>query len=299
MSDIVVCCTDGSELSLRAIEAGLALVDRTRLRPLLVSIVPEPPVATPVGIAADALTLSTVPIEGMILAQADALDEAHRVVAVAAERFGVPEEDTRVELGEVTSYVTALLEQTGAALVVVGSRGLGAGARFVLGSVSDHLVRHAPCPVLVGGDEVPTTPDGPVVLCLDDSQRSVHAAASALGVLDPSLPVAVATVTRPAVQGLPDDGLAQLQENKRLMDADELLGRAAGELGRPEAEHILLDGADPAEALLELAGSRPVRVLVVGTHGRNLVTRAVLGSVADQLVRRSTSLVCVVPPAED
>jgi nucleotide-binding universal stress UspA family protein len=37
----------------------------------------------------------------------------------------------------------------GADVIVVGSRGLGAVGRFVLGSVSDHVVRHAGCPVLV------------------------------------------------------------------------------------------------------------------------------------------------------
>jgi nucleotide-binding universal stress UspA family protein len=34
-------------------------------------------------------------------------------------------------------------------LVVVGARGLGAFKRLVLGSVSESVLRHAPCPVLV------------------------------------------------------------------------------------------------------------------------------------------------------
>jgi nucleotide-binding universal stress UspA family protein len=44
----------------------------------------------------------------------------------------------------------------GADVIVVGSRGLGAVGRFVLGSVSDHVVRHADCPVLI----VRPTPQG-------------------------------------------------------------------------------------------------------------------------------------------
>ncbi len=34
-------------------------------------------------------------------------------------------------------------------LIVVGSHGRGAVGRFLIGSVSDHVVRNAPCPVLV------------------------------------------------------------------------------------------------------------------------------------------------------
>ncbi len=37
----------------------------------------------------------------------------------------------------------------GADLIVVGSRGRGAVGRFLIGSVSDHVVRHATCPVMV------------------------------------------------------------------------------------------------------------------------------------------------------
>jgi len=51
--------------------------------------------------------------------------------------------------GEPGESIVAAAEAEGADLIVVGSHGRGAVGRFLIGSVSDHVVRHAPCPVLV------------------------------------------------------------------------------------------------------------------------------------------------------
>jgi nucleotide-binding universal stress UspA family protein len=45
--------------------------------------------------------------------------------------------------------VLAIGEGVGAGLIVLGSRGLGGVKRALMGSVSDSVVRHAHCPVLV------------------------------------------------------------------------------------------------------------------------------------------------------
>ncbi len=42
-----------------------------------------------------------------------------------------------------------MAEEIGADVIVVGSHGRGAIERLLLGSVSEQVVRHAPCPVLV------------------------------------------------------------------------------------------------------------------------------------------------------
>ena len=42
-----------------------------------------------------------------------------------------------------------LAEELGAGLIVMGSRGLGGVRRALIGSVSDSVVRHAHCPVLI------------------------------------------------------------------------------------------------------------------------------------------------------
>ena len=51
--------------------------------------------------------------------------------------------------GRVDQEIVELGEEIGAGLIVMGSRGLGGLRRALMGSVSDSVVRHAHCPVMV------------------------------------------------------------------------------------------------------------------------------------------------------
>ncbi len=51
--------------------------------------------------------------------------------------------------GDPGDMIVSAAEAEHADMVVVGSHGRGAVGRLLLGSVSEHVVRHAPCPVLV------------------------------------------------------------------------------------------------------------------------------------------------------
>ena len=52
-------------------------------------------------------------------------------------------------MGEVDREIVHLAEDLGAGLVVIGSRGRGGMRRALMGGVSDSVVRHAHCPVMV------------------------------------------------------------------------------------------------------------------------------------------------------
>jgi nucleotide-binding universal stress UspA family protein len=56
---------------------------------------------------------------------------------------------THLKMGQVALEIVALAEELGVGLIVMGSRGLGGVRRALMGSVSDSVVRHAHCPVLV------------------------------------------------------------------------------------------------------------------------------------------------------
>ena len=66
--------------------------------------------------------------------------------AEAAVPAGV-EFETRLREGQPQDVLVE--EGEGAEVLVVGSRGLGAFTRFVLGSVSQHVSHHATCPVVI------------------------------------------------------------------------------------------------------------------------------------------------------
>jgi nucleotide-binding universal stress UspA family protein len=57
--------------------------------------------------------------------------------------------------------------------------------------------------------------------------------------------------------------------------------------------HRLLAG-DPADAVLRTAESEGVDMIVMGTHGRRGITRLLMGSVAEAVVRRATCPVLTV-----
>ena len=65
------------------------------------------------------------------------------------ERAGGTVAGAHFRMGRPDQGILAVGEDVGVGLIVVGSRGLGGVRRALMGSVSDSVVRHAHCPVLV------------------------------------------------------------------------------------------------------------------------------------------------------
>jgi nucleotide-binding universal stress UspA family protein len=62
---------------------------------------------------------------------------------------GVSVAEAHLVRGRPDREVVLLSEEIGAGLIIMGSRGLGGVRRALMGSVSDSVVRHAHCPVLI------------------------------------------------------------------------------------------------------------------------------------------------------
>ena len=77
---------------------------------------------------------------------------SRRVLDTQAEKVrevGGTITQAHLRMGKAPTEIVDLAEELGAGLVVLGSRGLGGIRRALMGSVSDSVVRHAHCPVLV------------------------------------------------------------------------------------------------------------------------------------------------------
>ncbi|AGY60692.1 universal stress protein [Gloeobacter kilaueensis] len=57
--------------------------------------------------------------------------------------------ETRLEFGHARETICEVAEKEKPDVLVIGSRGLGGMQRLMLGSVSDYVLHHAHCPVLV------------------------------------------------------------------------------------------------------------------------------------------------------
>jgi nucleotide-binding universal stress UspA family protein len=131
--------------------------------------------------------------------------------------------------------------------------------------------------------------DAALAFALD---RHADAELTALFVVDPTSFVhESAEVVPPAL--VPTDLEAWREDAEA--HAQELLGAAADRAGAAGValETDVVYGA-PARAIVQYADDHDVDQIVVGSHGRDGVSRVLLGSVAETVVRRSPVPVTVV-----
>ena len=131
----VLLATDLSPASAEATDRAIELAARLGARLLVVNVMDNRRVAGP-GTHGRA-------------DQARAEREGLLLEIVRRAKAGGASAEFLIWTGEAAASLLAAVEAEQADLLVVGSRGRGGAGRFLLGSVSDHLVHHAGCPVLV------------------------------------------------------------------------------------------------------------------------------------------------------
>jgi nucleotide-binding universal stress UspA family protein len=93
---------------------------------------------------------STIGYDGMLYEQIEGESrELLRKLVWRVKVSGGTVAGTYLRMGAVDLEIVGLAKELGADLIVMGCRGRGGIRRMIEGSVSDAVIRHAPCPVLV------------------------------------------------------------------------------------------------------------------------------------------------------
>jgi len=176
-------------------------------------------------------------------------------------------------------------------LLVVGSQGLDALDRFMLGSVSTNLIHHATCPVLVVKDEA--VPLRRITLATDGSDASAKALAFVLAKFQPDsstgkggrVPIQVTVIhVMPFIKypELKEAGHRLVEQSVQKLIKAGFTAEAVCQLGKP------------AEEIMKVASKHRADLIVMGAKGLGAIARFLLGSVSTRVVQHSSCSVLVV-----
>ena len=210
--------------------------------------------------------------------------------------------DVRIETGAPVRQILDCAEQSFADVIVIGTHGTGGFEHLVLGSVTEKVLRKAPCAVLTVPPRARTTstlPFGRVLCPLDFSDpsmtaldaasslvRSSGAALTLLHVVEWPWPEPPA----PSASELPEPQASALADYRRYVETSarmrlETLAENAGI--QPAPACVVVHGRSYVEILRAAAGLR-ADLIVIGLHGRNIVDLTLFGSTTNHVIRQAT-----------
>ena len=216
------------------------------------------------------------------------------------EALGGAVEGSHLRVGRPDAEILALAEEINAGLIVMGSRGVGGVRRALVGSVSDSVVRHAHCPVLMVRGEPVSSPTQ-VLLATDGSQDAELAATTAID-LSKRLDAELHTVyVEPMPErhssrsmrfpvDLPAEVVESVEQEAKIKLEEQLQKiKQAGEVAHAHPRV----GVPPAE-IVALAEEIGAGLIVMGSRGLGGIRRTLIGSISDSVVRHAHCPVLVV-----
>ena len=209
--------------------------------------------------------------------------------------------DARVDEGVPADAIIQYAHFLPADLIVIGSHGKGAFERFVLGSVTEKVLRQATCPVLTVPARAATASKLPFkrILCpVDFSGPSIGALHTALSLAEE----ADAELTVLNVIDWPDDDTFLVEafdtpEMRRQLEAktrervDALIPDDARVWSRPEARVAI---GKAYQEIVGAAADMSADLIVIGVHGRNALNLTLFGSTTNQVARRASCPVLTI-----
>ncbi|WP_135826401.1 universal stress protein [Halorussus ruber] len=199
--------------------------------------------------------------------------------------------ESEVVQGDPAMTIVDYADSRGMDLVVMPTRGRSGLSRYLLGSVTEKVVRHSDVPVLTirTHDEARTPfPYENVLMPTDGSKAASGAVDRAVGL------AAAFDATLHAVSVVDDRSLGfdvrsgSVSEELQAAAEDavaDVAGRA-DEAGVERVEEHVLRGR-PSNELLDYVADEDIDVVTMGTTGRGATERVLLGSVTERVVRSS------------
>ena len=189
-----------------------------------------------------------------------------------------------VELvGQPADKITSYANESGADLIVLGSRGASRLARILMmGSTCDAIATHAPCSVLVVRDDVrDLSPDKPlhISLAFDGSEASRDSVTQLQSLCFPSTSKIslISVIEHPPLldADVPYDANVTRQTEVALQNlADQL------KLSFESIETEVIEAVHVGSSILEYLEKSETDIVVVGEKGRSAINRFFMGSVS-------------------
>jgi nucleotide-binding universal stress UspA family protein len=279
----IVAGIDGSPASLRAAALASKLAAAAKTRCQLVHAVPDGRLARAVG---------TVPVHARGLFER-VLAEARREIAARLQGIVAPAvvQALEVRAGRAARVLADAVARHSAALVVLGGKRRGVMARALSGSTAHYLVRTLDVPVLVTARP---SPRGRVLVAADLSHAAtptLETAAALARLLDAHL--RVMHVVEPIRYGRvvprsPD-------EQTFFRESVETFRRLASTFAHVAESDMVVRQGEAAKAIAAEATRWGADVVVVGSHGKGIVDRFLIGSTTEWLLNVLPTSLLIVP----
>ena len=220
---------------------------------------------------------------------------------------------TAVLEGSVIETLDAYVEEQGVDLLATTSHGSGGLRRWWLGSVADGLLRTSGADVLIVRPWDETEDRGPlgsrferILVSLDGSEFAeaalppVFDLAARFGASVVAVRVVPSPMELTSIYGMRGVEMSGDGHRARVQDGEEYLGALPARFPGQPLQTRLVESSGAADGVVEAAKEMSADLVVLSSRGHGGMTRVVLGSVADKIVRTTTRPVLVVrPPGED
>jgi nucleotide-binding universal stress UspA family protein len=308
MFDTILVPLDGSELAERALGPALALARQRQGHVILLRVPVYREIMVP-GTAGYGLLLPDQSLE-------NCREDADCYLKEVRQKHSHPNVtlDTELVDGDIAGCIVDTAATKAVDLITMTTHGYSGVTRWMLGSVTERVLRSAPCPVLAVRHERPIKS---ILITLDGSRlaeqalipgmelaRSLGARVTLLQVdQDERLGAMEASLLEVARAGLSRQ--IEAEDTRRHVEsylhnlADKWRRRLA-DSGSPdvEIETVVMAGR-PAQSVLELAESQQIDLIAMATHGHSGLRRWVYGSITEKVLRNVDCAMLIVRPPDD